>query len=153
MVVTEESSGVKVRVIVVSVSLILYAVSLFFTAISYADYDGPGSFSSFELALFGGVAVLGVGLFEWLIWLANPLYFIALIRLLKSRKGAVYIGATSFFFAFIFLTWNEILVAENGRHAAIVSLNAGYYLWLASILTLTIGALLERKIYAAQQMH
>jgi len=41
--------------------------------------------------------------------------------------------------ALIFSTWNEILGAESGSMGKIVSLEVGYYLWLTSIVVLTIG--------------
>jgi hypothetical protein len=78
---------------------------------------------------------------EWLIWLANPIYFTASILLLCHKKISVYFSISATLIALSFSTWKELLVSENGRQAEIASLNSGYFLWLSSMIILSAGAL------------
>jgi len=78
---------------------------------------------------------------EWLVWLANPLYWFALSCLYQSKAYAALLSSfISLAIAASFTQWQEILVSENGRTAPIASLAAGYYCWLASIAILFVGA-------------
>jgi hypothetical protein len=70
--VEQHSDKLKVKRIT-TVSIILFIVSLTLTAINYEDYDKLKSYSSISIFLLGGISILGGGLFEWLIWLANIL--------------------------------------------------------------------------------
>jgi uncharacterized membrane protein len=89
----------------------------------------------------GGIAILGSGLLEWFIWLANPLYVLALIFFFKSNKTSRVVSIVATFLALSFTTWKEILAAENGRTATIESLNLGYWLWVLSLTILSIGTI------------
>ena len=133
----------------VAISLILYVCSLFQTGITYLDYNGQGSFTSIELLIVSGIGILGGGLLEWVIWLANPFFFYSIYFIIKGRKEALYFVGFSGITALIFRTWNEILVAENGRNAAITSFDLGYYLWLSSFIVLLIGTV----AYKAKLQH
>ncbi|MBL0065623.1 MAG: hypothetical protein IPP38_11555 [Bacteroidetes bacterium] len=94
----------------------------------------------------GGLAILGGGLLEWLIWLANPVYIFALIFFYKSNKTSKLVSIIATILALSFTTWKEILAAENGRTATIESLNLGYWLWVLSLTLLSI-----RTIYYFRQ--
>ncbi|WP_143706092.1 hypothetical protein [Emticicia sp. TH156] len=122
------------------ISLIVYAMSLTQTAFTFKDYDGTKSYKGFELIIFGGMAILGGGLLEWFIWLANPIYIMGLFLFYKSinRSRRNLLAAT--IIAFSFMSWKEILASESGRTAPITSLNIGYYFWIISIVIATIGA-------------
>lgn len=87
----------------------------------------------------GGLAILGGGTAEWMVWLANPLYIVAVILLLCSKKSGKKFSVAAAILALWFTTWKEILVAENGRTALIRHLNAGYWLWVLSIIVLSAG--------------
>lgn len=89
----------------------------------------------------GGLAILGGGLLEWIIWLANPLYFLAIIFLFKSNKTSIKFSVAATILALSFTTWKEILAAENGRTATVESLNLGYWLWVLSLTILSIGTI------------
>ena len=123
-------------VIIAIISILLFALSLTQDAVTCTDFNGPKTLSSLSVFISGAVAILGGGLAEWITWMANPLYFTALILVLCRKRAAVYFISAAAFLAFSFLFWQELLVAENGRMAKISSLNAGYYLWLGSILVL-----------------
>jgi hypothetical protein len=123
--VEQHSDKLKIKRIT-TVSLILFIISLTLTAINYEDYDGLKSYSSISVFLFGSISILGGGLFEWLIWLANPIYFIALLLLLKRKRLSIIFSMFATMIAFSFATWNELLVSESGRMAKIESLGMGY---------------------------
>ena len=80
------------------------------------------------------------GLLEQIIWMANPLSLFALVHFIKNNdKKAVISSFSACCLAISFSFWNEILGAESGAMATIISLELGYYLWVSSILVLTIG--------------
>jgi hypothetical protein len=43
----------------------------------------------------GSIAVLGGGTHEWLIWLANPLCFTAILCLIFDKKNVIYFASVS----------------------------------------------------------
>ena len=80
----------KIKTYVSLISLTVFIVSLTQTALTYNDFDGQKIHSSLSLLFMGGLAILGGGLLEWFIWLANPLYVLALIFLLIEVLIASY---------------------------------------------------------------
>ena len=133
------------KTFILLVSLALYMVSLTQTAITYNDYDGQKTLSSLSLLMIGGIAFLGGGLLETIIWWANPLYFLALVMFFKSSKTSRKVSAAAAILSLTFTTWDEILAAESGRTGKIESLNLGYWLWLFSMAIFAIGSLLAFK--------
>ena len=129
----------KIKTYVLLISLTVFIVSLTQTALTYNDFDGQKMHSSISLLFMGGLAILGGGLLEWFIWLANPLYILALIFFFKSNKTSKKFSITATILALSFTTWKEVLAAENGRTATIESLNLGYWLWVLSLTILSIG--------------
>lgn len=142
--VEQHSEKLKIKRIV-TVSVILFIISLTLTAINYEDYDGLKSYSSISIFLFGSISFLGGGLFEWFIWLANPIYFIALLLLLKQKRLSIIFSILATVIAFSFATWNELLVSESGRMAKIESLGMGYVFWLLSFMILTTATFYNYK--------
>lgn len=128
---------------IVIISLTLFILSLTQTALVYDDFDGSKTHSSISLFLIGGISFLGGALLEWVVWLANPIYFISIILFLRNNNKAKLVSMTASIIAFSFLFWKEILAAENGRMASISSLKLGYYLWLMSFVVLTIGIIIN----------
>lgn len=123
------------------ISLLLFALSLTQTAVYFTGYQEATSYSAIAMLLTGAISLLGGGLLEWLIWLANPLYWFALSCLDRGELyKALFSSAASLAIAFSFCFWRTILVSESGRVAPISALAAGYYLWLASIAVLFAGA-------------
>lgn len=129
----------KIRTYVLLISLSVFITSLTQTGLTYNDFDGYKTYSSISLLFMGGLAILGGGLLEWFIWLANPLYFLALIFFFKSNKMSKRISIVATCLALSFLTWKEILASENGRTAIIETWGLGYWLWVMSLTILTIG--------------
>jgi hypothetical protein len=136
-----DNNSDKIRNYILALCLTVYIISLTQTAITYNDFDGQKTHSSISLLFMGGLAILGGGLFEWFIWLANPLYFVGLFLFFKTRKKSIYFSATATILSLSFTTWKEILAAENGRVAKIETLNLGYWLWTISLILLTIGTI------------
>jgi hypothetical protein len=132
-----------VQELLLTFSLGLFLFSPPQTAITYQDYKEPGSFSSLLLLAVGGIAILGGGLPEWFIWLANPLYVTAIFLLLRQHKNAPQVGLSAAVLAASFLLWEEVLVSENGRNAKITALELGYWLWLSSILLMATATTLQ----------
>lgn len=125
----------------IGLSTLLFMISITQPALTTSE----GSSSSLLLFFMGGIAILGGGLFEWLVWLANPLYFISIVWLLRKNKCSVQTSILATLIACSFSFWNVILVSESGRTAKIRSLDLGYYLWTASMFVLTIGTVLYFK--------
>ena len=144
----------KLRVFVVLLPALIFCVSLTQNAIVY-EYKGKQSHSSISVFLMGGTAILGGGLLEWLIWLANPIAFVSCIRFLKetnlqyriepvlripipnpkpsSHWISIIAAATAWSFSF----WNEILAAESGTKGKILGFGSGYWLWVSSLIALS----------------
>jgi hypothetical protein len=142
-----EIEAKNTRIFIIGITLSVFVVSLTQTALTYNDYDGVKTHSSLTLLLMGGFSILGGGLLEWLVWLANPLYFMSIFFLYKSDKTSVKCSITSTAIASIFTTWKEILAAESGRTAKIQSLDLGYWFWLTSLAILTLGTIYYFRRY------
>jgi hypothetical protein len=119
--------------------LTAYAASLTQPAIVYLNTEGPQSHSS-RLLLFAGafVPIFG-GMWEWMIWLANPLFILVIVLLMNGRSTALYFSIAAAGLALSVLGWHRILSAESAKMVPIVSLEAGYWLWAISITVLAIG--------------
>jgi hypothetical protein len=124
---------------IILISLLIFIISLTQTAITYHDYDGTKTHDGISLFLVGGIVILGGGLPEWFVWLANPFYLIGIILFLKSKKLSRIFSALAILLALCFISFKEILAAENGRMATVQALNIGYWLWVASMAIFTIG--------------
>jgi hypothetical protein len=135
-----------IKTLTITISLALYIYSFTFEAFSY-NYQGMKNMSALEAFLMGSIAVLGGGTHEWLIWLANPLCFIAILCLIFDKKNALYFASVSIILSLSFLSSNSILAAESGTRGEILSIKSGYYIWLSSIVILTIGIYFYFKNY------
>ncbi|MGV3538250.1 MAG: hypothetical protein ACO1OQ_00475 [Rufibacter sp.] len=141
--------------VTLAISSIIYICSLFQNGITFLDENGEGlttgSFSSIELLLYGGIGILGGGLLEWIIWLANPFYFYSIYLLILGKNNAANFILIGSILALSFRAWHEILVSESGRNATIISFDLGYYLWLGSFLLLLFGAIIELRRYESSK--
>ncbi|TKC65203.1 hypothetical protein FBD94_01195 [Pedobacter hiemivivus] len=144
------------RLTIVLFPALVFAISLTQDGFSYQyiDVERPKSYS---LLLMGGIAFIGGGLFETLIWIANPIALIAIIRFLiessavvkteailktaipKPKPSSYWLSALAAVIAWSFSLWNEVLAAESGSMGEILSLEPGYWLWVSSFTMLTIG--------------
>jgi hypothetical protein len=103
-----------------TITISLYIYSFTFEAFSY-NYQGI----TISLIFNGNIAVLGGGTHEWLIWLANPLCFTAILCLIFDKKKCNLL-CVSFHntFPLSFLSSNTILVAESGTRGEILSIKS-----------------------------
>jgi hypothetical protein len=127
-----------IRVVIIGVSLFILIISLTQTAI-IIDYNGIKPVNSIDYFLMGSTAILGGGLLEWLIWLANPLALFTIIHLAKGNKKALITCVPAIILSCSFIFWKEILGSESGSMAKIISFESGYYLWVCSIVILSLG--------------
>ncbi|WP_286970528.1 hypothetical protein [Flavobacterium sp. UBA4854] len=136
----------QIKFLTIAISLLLLFISLTQDAI-VVNYSGEvRNDSALGYFLIGAIAFLGGGLFEEIIWLANPLCLLAIIYFLKNNEKAVLLSLIASGLTISFAFWSEILGAESGAMAKIVSFGLGYYLWASSILVLTTGILLNYKM-------
>jgi hypothetical protein len=110
--------------------------------IDRVDYDAWAD--SKMLALFGWSSILGGNAIGTFIWLANPLFFISISFLSKQKESGFCISLIASLLALSFCLLDSIVTSESGSHSKIASLENGYYLWVSSMVTLTIGTALER---------
>ncbi len=106
----------------------IFACSLPFDAYTTA-WHGESSQNGFGLLLVGWLGVL-MGYFEWI---ANPLLLMAWICLwVRKPRHAIPFAVAACAIAFAFAFRDKILVNEAGNICRIVSLDAGYWLWISS---------------------
>ena len=134
-----------IKYLTVVLSLTVFIISLTKNAV-IIDYQNISIVPSFDYFIMGSTALLGGGLLEEIIWLANPLCLISIFLLLYNNKAAKKLSLIALVIAASFSTWKEILGAENGAMARIISLESGYYLWILSIFILTSGTHIYFKI-------
>jgi hypothetical protein len=143
----------NLRIIIIILCLIVFAISLPQLALKINDYNGPVDMHSYELFLVGGIAFLGGGIIETIIWLANPLSLIAIIIFFKSDEICKVFSIASLMVALIYTFWKKVLVAENGRMGDIEKLCSGYWLWITSIMILNIGIFYYFWLYKKHKKH
>lgn len=135
----------QIKFLTIGLSLVLLIISLTQNAVVVNYNDELRTDGAIGYFLGGGFAFIGGGFFEGIIWLANPLCFIAVKNWKKDSEKAFWFAVIASALAISFSFWKELLGAESGAMAKIISLQLGYYLWLSSILTLTIGASINYK--------
>ncbi|MFH7002880.1 hypothetical protein [Flavobacterium bizetiae] len=136
----------EIKFTTIGLSLLVFAISLTQNALVVNYNNEIKTASSLEYLFIGSIAFMGGGLLEEIIWLASPLCLLAIVLMIKDDKRAVLVSLIASALAISFSFWNEILGAESGTMAKIVSFELGYYLWLSSILILTIGILIHYKM-------
>ncbi|MCT2563061.1 hypothetical protein [Chryseobacterium herbae] len=122
--------------IILIVSILVFVISLALPAV----FTGKDN-EMYGLALFllGWADLSGDGTS----WLANPILLFSWIFLLvKQPKIAAFLGLFSVGVALYYFTETEITVNEAGHKSPITSYGPGYYLWLASCVTMFVGSLL-----------
>jgi hypothetical protein len=125
---------------------VAFVYSLFFDAFSY-EYNSIQTVSSVSVFCMGTIAILGGGFLEWFIWLANPLWLISAFLLLVDKRVATKIAFAGTILSLLFVAMGSVLAAESGTRGKIVSLGAGYCLWVLSLSILTVGCYLYFRNY------
>ena len=135
------------KLLVIISSLATLILSLTYNAYKVEGYDGINTQSSLSCFVMGSTAILGGGILEWIIWLANPLCLISIFFIITDNEKAPKFALAALLIAMSFSLWNNILISESGATGKILSLELGYYIWLISIATLTIGTHFYFKKY------
>ena len=123
-------------------SLLIFIISLSKTAFSTNGYNGIRNAPSIAIFVNGSLAVLGGGFHEWLIWLANPIYFTAIYFFIKDKKKSKHLILIALIIGLSFTQWKEILGDAAGNINPIVSLEIGYWLWIISMVIFYIGTII-----------
>lgn len=121
----------------IGVSMILYFLALNFDALGCTTINietGYGVGSGIDLLLMGwlGLLVMNFG------WLANITYVITLVLIARNSNKVFFFACLNVVFALSSLT----LYLDKSQH---VTLHAGFYLWLASFITLLIDGCIRRS--------
>ncbi|KGT08473.1 hypothetical protein CMU71_00615 [Elizabethkingia anophelis] len=124
----------KPQSLTLTISIALFVASLTQTAVNM----GSDYMLSIACLLLGWAEVFEGGI----AWLANPLLFISwLLLIIKQPKISVPLSLIAFFLSLSYLSVSTITVNEGGGKAEITSYDLGYYLWLASSISMSIGSI------------
>jgi hypothetical protein len=137
-----KTSGIFQKIVII-LSLTGLIISLTQPAfyIGRIDYD---AYANSTVLFFLGWTGIFSGSLESLIWLANPVYFIALYLFIKDNKLSLIMSGAATFLALLFATFPTILTSESGARSKITSFELGYKLWVTSFLILFIGTIINR---------
>ena len=122
--------------IVILIGTVIFLISLTQDCVYYKYFDEI-HYPSYLAFLLGWTYFDGV-CWEGFVWLANPLYFLGIVLVLKRNYSAVFPLIISSFLASSFMFFDNITITKSGRIAPIIELELGYFLWLSSILFTTI---------------
>ncbi len=134
-----------IKIVLVLIVLSIFGVSLAYDAIVVQKLKEIIVQPSVNFFLIGSTAILGGGVLEWIIWLANPVCLISIVMFLyndKQLKKALQLNFIALILSSSFYFWKEILISESGATGKIISFEKGYYLWVASIFILLIFQLI-----------
>lgn len=134
-----------IKIVLVLIVLGVFCFSLTQDAFIIDRGANNGNNPSFIVFLFGSIAILGGGLLEWGIWLANPISLVSIILFLyydKLLKRALLLNFVALILSSSFYFWEEVLISESGATSKIISFESGYYLWVVSIFILLIFQLI-----------
>ncbi len=124
---------IKLNRLVVGISLFSFAVSLTQECYCTSEICGdslPVFFVGILGIFYGGAT---------LVWLANPLIFLAWIFTFRNSKFALPVSIVATSICLSFLLFERIIDDEAGNIHEIISYQLGYWLWSASAAILTIG--------------
>ena|ERR1700744_117405 len=129
----------KLETTVFWISILLFIASLTQPAFYTSASEPDGWANSIGLVLVGWSGALAGG--AGIAWFANPLILVGWIYIFKRAKIAMLSGLFATAFAVSFLFFKNIMTDEAGNYSIITHREAGYWLWLASIIFFTIGAI------------
>lgn len=115
--------------------MLIFLISLTQDCIIY-QYFNEVHYPSYLAFLLGWTYFDGLR-WEGFVWLANPLYFLGIVLIIKRNHNAVLPLIISSFLASSFMFFDNITITKSGRIAPIITLELGYFLWLISILFAT----------------
>ena len=131
--------------ITVGLSLVSLIISLTQPAFYIDRKEDPNAYSdSLTLFLLGWMSFLGGAFIPFILWLANPLYFIAVFLIMKKKPSGLYASIAATTLALIFSQLDSIMTSESGSSSTITYRGLGFKLWFASFIILTVGLVLSR---------
>lgn len=77
-------------------------------------------------------------------WLANPLLILSWFMTRRQSKYALPVSTLALLFCLLFLLFPSVADNENGGNNTITEYRLGYWLWLLSAATMTIGNFILR---------
>ncbi|MCE4065418.1 hypothetical protein LXM63_09940 [Chryseobacterium gleum] len=129
---------------IIIISIFIFILSLPFTAV----YTEPHNVDGLTCLLLGWAKMSGGGI----AWMANPLLLTAaFLLLMKKPKASLVISFLAFALTLCFLAVKEITVDEAGHQNPITGYGPGYYLWIASCISMILGNTIF--IRTAKQTH
>jgi len=130
-------------VAIIAISVLLFLVSLLLPAFYTPDESIPGWFA----LLMGWLDLLAIDQVGWGIisWFASfflPVAWLGLIltKFRPMRIVSLMSASAGLALALCALVMKQILISEGGNTTRILSMGAGFYLWLASFAVCIIGA-------------
>lgn len=138
-------------------SLVLYALSLTQTAYcSGSCTSGIGALLLGPLGLMAEVGDLLTYLLNAItgnnakltnpvgatfIWLANPLWLLALIFFVINKKASFVISTAALLTMLAFLACGNVINSnESGNYSAIINIGRGYWLWVLSAVVIVLAS-------------
>jgi hypothetical protein len=126
--------------IIIALSLMLFVMSLTQPAFYIDRKEDPNAYcNSLVLFLLGWMSLLGGAIVPFILWLANPLYIVSILLILRKKIGALCTTWSSTILALIFWQLKSIMTSESGCYSHITGRGPGFYLWLASFVVLALG--------------
>lgn len=126
----------------IGLSLTSFIISLTQPAFFIDRQDDTNAYTnSLMLFLMGWMSLLGGAFVPFIIWLANPLYFISIIFAIKRKSKGLYLSIGATLLSLIFSLLKTIVTSESGNSSLITHRGLGFKLWFASFILLTLGLL------------
>src|SRR5690606_4454386 len=133
--------------ITIGLSLILFIISLTQPAFYIDRKEDPNAYSdSLTLFLLGWMSFLGGAIIPFILWLANPLYFVAIFLTIRNKSLGLYFALAATLLAFIFSQLHTIMTSESGSFSVITSRGLGFKLWFISIIALTVALIVNHLL-------
>ncbi len=127
------------------ISLCLLILSLSQDAFYIDRHENPKAYADSSFLFFlGWMSFLGGGLIPFVIWLANPLYFLAIIYTVQQQKLALLLSLTPIILASVFMVLPTILTSESGATSEITGRGLGFYFWISSFIVLFFGVVMNQ---------
>lgn len=122
---------------------ILLSVSIFIFSLFRDCYlvDGKETVGSI------GLIALLFGIFNasqsFVIWFANPIYFLSLVLFYKDKKISRVTSFLSVLLGLLFLILNKVLINEGGTVGQVEEYLSGYWFWITSFIVLLFGSVVN----------
>ena len=130
----------QVKIIFINISILFFLVATFQECYIANGMETIGSIG-FAALLFGWMNAS----LSFIVWFANPFYFLSIILISKNKKAAKITTSTSLLLALSFLILDKVVINEGGTIEKVEAYLFGYWLWVASIFLLFLTAFFITK--------